>query len=262
MRLGTAIGVTLEPLSGIGSGMPGGGSGRPPPMGLLRSSVDLESPEEEWPSLLLILLVLLMLLPSPCLCRAFRPHRLADTAAFVTAASAVRLGGVSGPAGVPEDELRVDPLRWKIPRAADPAWFLAEALLGSAGDDAAGDGAEGTGDALPLWTPPLEGGLDRRRGCCALGVCSLSLSASVVSCEEIDELLGAWVSGDTFWGELGAEARLCDCDLAESIAMALAAGLSSGGDDDGLKMSACAASVTAMGAAKDAERIGAGIGTP
>ena len=37
-RFGTGIGVTLDLLSGIGNGVPGGGRGCPPPIGLVRST--------------------------------------------------------------------------------------------------------------------------------------------------------------------------------------------------------------------------------
>jgi len=89
------------------------------------------------------------------------------------------------------------------------------------------------------------------------GVRSVSFSVSVASLDELEDWLedfeviyGLNGAGDEGW------------DFADSVAMADAAKLSFGGEDDGLKMSALVASVSTVGeagCAKEAARTGRGI---
>ena len=76
MRFGTGMGAVLVFRSGGGRGVPGGGKGCPLPM-TIGCGVSFASgcPLAFW---------------SACRCRAFHPHFLAVTAAFVTAAKDIR----------------------------------------------------------------------------------------------------------------------------------------------------------------------------
>lgn len=208
LRLGIKTGV--EPLLGPGSGVPGGGSGCPLPIGIFKSTGGSESFRP---------------FPFPFLsfwrCIAFRPHRLAVAAALDMAVKAPRLGSSDPllPAG------EGGSFRAKMPWPLELVPLLND-VIDADGELVRGMSSTRLSADVVVWRLP--GGF---------GVSSLPGSSGIVSVEECEELPALFfddgLDGDPTGVSVGELLR----DFAEIVAIVLTTSSTSAGED-GLKGSA------------------------